>query len=123
MTPKRALGDFGERVAALRIEALGMTVVGRQVRLPSGEIDIVAREAAETVFVEVRTRRASPGAAAESFTPVKLRRMWRCAMEYCEREGIDPDSARLDAVLIDLDAKGLVVSFEHFRGLEVPGDG
>ena len=68
MTPKRALGDFGERVAALRLEALGMTVVGRQVRLPSGEIDIVAREAAETVFVEVRTRRASPGAAAESFT-------------------------------------------------------
>ncbi|MGE5594954.1 MAG: hypothetical protein ACM3S1_02835, partial [Hyphomicrobiales bacterium] len=64
--------------------------------------------------------RAMPGVAAESLTPAKLRRMWQCAMEYCEREEIDPERARLDVVSIDLGRGGRVEVVEHFRGVEVP---
>lgn len=122
VTARKALGDFGERVAAHRLEAAGMQVVGRNVRVPGGEIDIVARDGADLVFVEVRTRRALPGAAAESVDEAKLERMWSCAMAYCEREELDPETMRIDVVSIDLDRTGRVAAVEHFRGVEIPGE-
>jgi putative endonuclease len=121
VTARKDLGDFGERVAAQRLEASGLAVEARNVRVPSGEIDIVARDGADTVFVEVRTRRASPGTAAETLTQAKLERMWRCAMEYCETAGRDPEQVRLDLVSIDLSDDGRIGAIEHFRGLELPG--
>jgi putative endonuclease len=122
VTARKVLGDFGERVAAHRLEAAGMRIVGRNVRVPGGEIDIVAREDGDFVFVEVRTRRAVPGAAAESVGEAKLDRMWACAMAYCEREGVDPETVRIDVVTIDLDGAGGLAAVEHFRGVEIPGE-
>ena len=76
MTARRDLGDFGERVAAHRLESMGMSVIERNVRIGRIEIDLVARDGDEVVFVEVRTRRGPAGLAAESVSPAKLRRMW-----------------------------------------------
>lgn len=121
MTAKRALGDFGERVARHHLEARGYTIIATNVRVPSGEIDLLARDGADLVFAEVRTRRAATGGAAESVTPVKLRRMWQCAMDYCEANGADPEGVRLDLVTLDLDASGHVAAVDLLRGLEVPG--
>lgn len=122
VTARKALGDFGERVAAHRLEAAGLQIVGRNVRVPGGEIDIVARDGDDLVFVEVRTRRALPGAAAESLDEAKLDRMWSCAMAYCDREQADPETVRIDVVSIDLDSTGRVAAVEHFRGVEIPGE-
>ena len=121
MTARQDLGAFGERVAAERLAVSGLAVVARNVRVKSGEIDLVARDGVDLVFVEVRTRRAIPGTAAETLTPAKLERMWRCAMEYCEASGDDPEEVRLDLVSIDLRDDGRIGAIEHFRGLELPG--
>ena len=121
MTDRAGLGAFGERVARERLARDGLRVLAANVRLPSGEVDLVATDGSDLVCVEVRTRRAGvPGVAAETLGPAKLQRMWRCAMEYCESSNIEPEAARLDLVAIDLDRSGRVVSVEHFRGLEVP---
>ncbi|MCZ2111516.1 MAG: YraN family protein [Dehalococcoidia bacterium] len=109
-------------MAAQRLSAAGMRVVAAKVRLKRGEIDLVAEDGADLVFVEVRTRRANSGAAAESLTRVKLRRMWQCAMDYCEAHGADPMRARIDVVTLDLDRSGRIAAFEHFRGIEIPGE-
>ena len=122
MTPRRELGDFGERVAAHRLESLGMRIIGRNVRVGRIEIDLIAEDADEVVFVEVRTRRGAAGLAAESVTSAKLRRMWESALGYCEANAIPLERARIDVVAVDLDAKGAARSVEHFRGVEVPGD-
>ncbi|HEX6030106.1 MAG TPA: YraN family protein, partial [Tepidiformaceae bacterium] len=108
MTPRRRLGDFGERLAANHLEAAGMRVLDRNVRVPGGEIDLLAEDGDDLVFVEVRTRRGAEGAAVESLTPAKIRRMWRCAMAHCDARGVDPARARLDVISIDLDARGSV---------------
>lgn len=120
MTPRSKLGDFGERLAAHRLEAAGLTIVGRKVRVKAGEIDLVAADGDDVVFVEVRTRRAAPGLAAESVDDRKVVRMWECAMQYCEREAIDPERARIDMVSVDLDGGGKVLEVMHVKGLEVP---
>lgn len=89
-------------------------------RVPSGEIDLVAREGDDTVCIEVRTRRAAPGVASESITPLKLARMWRCAFDYAEANGIDAEHLRLDLVTVELHASGLVNGYLHLRALDAP---
>jgi putative endonuclease len=120
VTSRKDLGAFGERVAAHRLRASGMTVVARNVRTRAGEIDLVAHDGDDVVFVEVRTRRAVPGLAAESLGSLKLRRMWQCAMEYCEAASISPERARVDVVSIDLEPGGRAAHVEHFRAIEIP---
>ena len=117
VTARQRLGAFGERVAAHRLEAAGMAIVARNVRTRGGEIDFVARDGDDVVFVEVRTRRAAPGASAESLTAAKLARMWQCAMDYCDSNGLAPERARLDVVSIDLGPGGAADVIEHFRGV------
>ena len=122
MNRRQELGAFGERVAAHRLEASGLEIVARNVRTPSGEIDLVARDGEDVVFVEVRTRRADPGTAAESLDTRKLQRMWRCAMEYCEETGLDPECVRIDLVSLDIGGQDAVAHIEHFRALEIPDE-
>ena len=119
MTARQRLGDFGERVAGHRLEASGMRILGRKVRVATGEIDIVARDGEDLVFVEVRTRRAMPGSAAESIDPRKLLRMWHCALAYCDAHDADPGLVRIDVISIDINAAGKIGAIEHFRGVEI----
>ncbi len=123
MTRRKALGDFGERVAAHRLESEGMRILARNVRTPGGEIDLVAEDGTDVVFVEVRTRQSLRGVAAESLTAAKLRRMWQCAMDYCETNGVLPERARVDLISIDLGPNGEAARVEHFRGIEIPEGG
>jgi putative endonuclease len=60
--PRRQLGRLGEDLAAQHLERLGYRVVVRNHRTRHGELDIVAADGATLVFVEVKTRRAGPGA-------------------------------------------------------------
>jgi len=120
VTSRRDLGDFGERVAAHRLEAAGMRVVARNVRFGRIEVDFIAEDGDSLVFVEVRTRRGREDWAAASVTPAKLRRMWQFAAGYCDANAIPLDRARIDLVAIDLDGDGTARHVEHFRGLEVP---
>ena len=49
-------GHEGENAAVRLLEGLGYQVIARNVRLPGGEIDIIARERGTIVFVEVKAR-------------------------------------------------------------------
>jgi putative endonuclease len=120
---RQDLGAFGERVAAHHLEAAGLTVIDRNVRISRTEVDLIARDGTDTVFVEVRTRKAALGLAAESIIPAKLRRIWAFALAYCEREGFDPDSIRIDVVVVELDSRGTARNVEHLPGVEVPEEG
>ncbi len=52
------LGDFGERVAADWLRAKGCRILARNFRGPRrGEVDIIARDQKQLLFVEVKTRR------------------------------------------------------------------
>ena len=116
-TARAALGDFGERLAAHHLEAAGIRILERKVRVKAGEIDLIVRDGAEIAFVEVRTRRGPAGEAAASFTQAKLQRMWRCALQWCLAANVPDEQARLDAVVVELSGNGVVRNVEHFRGV------
>ncbi len=55
------VGRFGERVALRLLEAKNYRILGRNWRTRAGELDLIARDGATLVFVEVKTLRARPG--------------------------------------------------------------
>ena len=117
MSDRQGVGRRGEQLAARRLEELGLAIVDRNVRLPGGEIDLVARAGDELVFVEVQTRIGDESTAPEEMVDLaKLQRLGRLAEAYVERVG-DPDvSWRVDVVAVVLARSGRVVRIDHLTG-------
>ena len=105
MTQARiALGKRGEDLACLELERRGYAIVARRFRVRSGELDIVARDGATLVFVEVKARAGHAfGEAAEAVTPLKQLRMVRLATEYLMRHHLNECPCRFDVVSIHFD--------------------
>lgn len=94
-------GRSAEDRALAYLRAQGLVLLERNFRSKRGEIDLVMRDAATLVFVEVR-RRASRqfGGAAASISTTKQERLWRCAQLFLQRYPTPP-ACRFDAVCID----------------------
>ena len=100
-------GADGERIAAAHLEAQGLVVVERNFRTRYGEIDLVAHDGDDVVFVEVKTRRSGGfGAPAEAVTPRKQERLMLAALEYLHERGLEERAWRIDVVAILLARSG-----------------
>ena len=55
------IGQIGEDCAATYIRERGWKILGRNVRLHTGELDIVAQEGATIIFVEVKAQKKDYG--------------------------------------------------------------
>jgi putative endonuclease len=94
-------GASAEALAGRFLESQGLTIVARNFRARRGEIDLIAREGATLVFVEVRFRRSqSHGGAAESITAAKRARLVAAAQAFLLHQRGDPP-CRFDAILLD----------------------
>ena len=76
-------GARGEALAAAYLEQRGYTVLERNYRCRTGEIDLIARQGNRLAFVEVKTRKnALRGEPREYVTAAKQRRLHSAAMHY-----------------------------------------
>lgn len=103
LDPDAALGRRGENLAHRYLRASGITVIGRNFRLPdgSGEIDIIARDGPTTVFVEVKARSTDAfGAPDRAISKEKQERITKAARYFASRSGITWDKVRFDVVAI-----------------------
>ncbi|GAA2150185.1 putative endonuclease [Humibacillus xanthopallidus] len=114
----RALGDYGERLAARYLLEQGVEILDRNWRCVRGELDIVAREGADLVICEVKTRSGEGfGAPYEAVTWRKQRRLrqlgglWRD--EHPEKCA---GPLRIDVISI-LCLPGRPARLEHLRGV------
>jgi len=108
----RKLGTRGEDTAHRFLRAQGYTVVARNWRPPQGggEIDLVAWQSRNLVFVEVKTRATGQWSAPErAIDPDKIRTLQRAARDYIRRSGADPSQVRFDTIAIAGD------HLEHFQ--------
>jgi putative endonuclease len=98
----KQIGDAGEEAAVRHLVAHGLSVLSRNFRVKGGEIDIICRDGASTVFIEVRRRaKGNFGGAGASITATKQRRLILAARHWLARHGDAP--CRFDCVLIDGD--------------------
>jgi putative endonuclease len=99
-TPAQTAGDEAEEQASRFLSRHGLQVIARNYRTRLGEIDLIARDGATLVFVEVRLR-SSPefGGAAGSVGPRKQRRIAAAAQHYIARLAGEP-VCRFDVVTL-----------------------
>jgi putative endonuclease len=114
---RKNLGDFGEQAAAAHLIKRGYALLARKWRCPTGEIDLLMRDGATLVFVEVRTRRGDHlGMAEESVGRTKQAKLIALAYAYLEATSAPGDLAwRIDVVALNIDRAGRIAQLQHIR--------
>ena len=101
---RQVLGKMGEDLACAELGRRGYAILARRHRTRHGEIDIIARDGATTVFVEVKARRhVAFGGAGAAVTESKQRRIVRMASDYLAHRGLLDAPCRFDVVAIDFE--------------------
>jgi len=105
MNSRQTLGQRGEAFVAAHLQRAGCAVIERNWRrAPLGELDIVAREGASVVFVEVRTRRGpltqAVEAALESVGAAKRARLLALAQAYLAEHDLEDAPWRVDLAAV-----------------------
>jgi len=103
MRVKDAVGRYGEQLAADHLESAGLVVLARNWRCREGELDIVARDGDQLVFVEVKTRSSLAfGAPAEAVDRVKAARIRQLALRWIAEARARDGAAFWSAVRFDV---------------------
>ena len=84
---RKAAGDAREKQARCWLEEKGLRFIAANVRERGGEIDLIMKQAATIVFVEVRFRRSDAfGGAAASVDRRKQQRLLLAARHWLARQ-------------------------------------
>lgn len=93
-------GRLAEAAAEVHLRLKGFGIIGRNVRTPVGELDIVARRRDLVVFAEVKARQDWQ-TAAESLRPRQMARIVRAAEAFLARRAdLAQSRVRFDVFLI-----------------------
>ena len=113
----RTLGERGERIAAEYLESRGLRILDRNWRSGHGELDLVARDGAQIVAVEVKTRSGTgTGSPLQAITMRKASRLRRILFDWVRSHGARGSELRVDAVAIIL-RPGAAPRIDHLQGI------
>lgn len=116
----RRLGEWGERQARLHLEGKGYVLLATNFRCRAGEIDIVAEQGDQLVFVEVKARRGDAyGTAEESISSARAERLAEVAEEFIRTgrggEFSSGTQWRIDLVCLNMDRGGKLFAINHIE--------
>ena len=101
MNARRTLGATGESLAADLYRKLGFTIVDRNWRCNSGELDLVVACGDLLIFCEVKTRRTDFfGSPAEAVGYAKQARLRRLAAAWMSEHNAGWKNVRFDVVSV-----------------------
>ena len=92
-------GRRGEGFAALWLRLQGWRIVGRRVKTPRGEIDLIARRGRTVAFVEVKWRTTGAGLDT-AIDEYRLRRVAAAVEAVAHRHAGPSDTIRIDVLLL-----------------------
>lgn len=121
---KRNFGDIGEKTAARYLKNKGYEIIevnyqnklGRRL----GEIDIIARDKKEIVFIEVKTREMKKyqnTLPEENITYGKLHKLSKVANLYLREKYLEKCDFRFDAISVWLDLEEKKAKIKHIDHL------
>ena len=95
-------GQNAEQAAASFLASKGLEILARNYRSRWGEIDIIAADNGEIVFVEVKYRRSSRfGRALASITNNKKRKIGLTALDFLSHHPHCEHNIRFDIITIE----------------------
>jgi putative endonuclease len=107
------LGRAGERRAAWFYRLRGYRIVGRNVRLAAGEIDLIARRGRTLVVAEVKTRQSlTAGEGHDAVNREKRMRLVRLADQYLTTARVRDIELRYDVLSLFWNGRRFIVT--HF---------
>jgi putative endonuclease len=124
---RRALGRYGEKLAAEHLRARGFELLARNYRTRRGEIDLIAFDGHTLIFVQVKTRHTGTtqnrmGENPLAYLPARQVARYRWVAEawlHDERYTCpSTQSMRFDAVGVLVDMDGELVDLQHIEGGE-----
>ena len=102
---RQSLGKMGEDLACAELRRRGYAILERRYRTRHGEIDIIARDEATIVFVEVKARSGSDfGGSAAAVTAWKQQRIAQMATDFLARRQLLDEPCRFDVVTVDFNS-------------------
>lgn len=97
----KGLGAAGEDMAVKLLSSKGFEIIERNFSLRMGEIDIVAKDGLDLVFIEVKTRASKEfGEPFEAVSLLKQKKIYRMAEAYLAKNPFDGRAIRFDVVSI-----------------------
>ena len=106
MSKQKTLGKLGENYAAQFLEAQGYTIVARNFRIRSAEIDIIAQIDNVIIFVEVKARSdIRHGLPVEAVNLRKQKKIIEAAGVFLQDEKFCDCACRFDVVEVYLNGE------------------
>jgi putative endonuclease len=122
LTDKREKGNEAEQIACDHLAKNGYKIITRNFNCRVGEIDIIAQNGEDLVFVEVRSwRSAATVNPIHTISRRKQERVIRAAELYLAKHVRGPIPARFDVVIVKLGAAPEVELIQNAFGLERTG--
>jgi putative endonuclease len=111
------IGADGETLVTSYLQSKGVTVIARNWRIKSGEIDLVAREGDTLLFVEVKSRTSGKfGHPLEAIGPEKAFRLQRLALAWIATHDQWGTDYRIDCAAVHF-RSGLRPDIEYRAGV------
>jgi putative endonuclease len=103
-------GKIGEDIAIDFLKKKGYKIIERNYKCVFGEVDIVARNKDDIVFVEVKSRRSEYfGDPTDAVDFNKQKKISKIALNYLNEKRVDNHDARFDVIAIKLSPSGNTV--------------
>lgn len=113
---RRAIGNWGESLAASFLEKKGYKIVEMNFRTRWGEIDIISKKGKKLVFIEVRTKSGSGFCSPEeSVGPQKRQKLAFMANFYLQKKKLFHCDFGVDGVFIEI--KNGVPEIRHLENI------
>ncbi|MCD2345987.1 YraN family protein [Clostridium guangxiense] len=113
---KKTIGNYGEEVAKEHLEESGYTILDRNFRCRTGEIDIIAEKHHIIIFAEVKSRYNSLyGNPCESVNYLKRLKIYKTAKFYIIKNNLMNFDFRFDVIEIILNYKNNKKCINHIK--------
>ena len=114
MYRKHSIGKIGEILAANYLLKNKYDIIERNFMCRQGEIDIIAKEADEYVFVEVKTRTNQLyGNPVDAVNDLKIKHIYKSIEYYIYKNEIENENIRIDVIQVYL--KGKKAHINHIK--------
>ncbi len=103
MYKRHQIGKLGEDLAVKYLEQIGYKVIERNFECRQGEIDIIALDKNEIVFIEVKTRTSIKfGTPIDAVNEIKQKHLLKAVKYYLYSRNLENEFVRIDVIEIYL---------------------
>ena len=111
MDKRKDTGNIGEDIVAKYLEEKGYEIIERNFRCKLGEIDIIAKDKEEIVFIEVKKKKIlSYGNPADSVNEPKQKHIYKAAEYYLLINNKLDNFTRIDVIEVYLNNSGYKIN-------------